>query len=50
MKTKGYQIVLSFLLFFASSGTGFAALVDFEGLGLKNGDSIPSIGVVSFTY
>jgi hypothetical protein len=49
MKTKGYQIVLALLLSIVSSGPGFAALVDFEGLGLKNGDSIPLIGVASFT-
>ena len=49
MKTKAYQIVLAFLLFFASSGTAFAALVNFEGLDLNNGDLVPTIGVASFT-
>jgi len=49
MKTKAYQIVLALLLFLASSGTSFSAMIDFEGLGLKKGDTIPTIGIASFT-
>jgi hypothetical protein len=49
MMTKAYQIVLALLLFFASSGTGFPFTVNFEGLGLNSGDSVPTIGVASFT-
>ena len=49
MKTKGYQIVLALLFSIASSGTAFAALVNFEGLGLNSGYAVPSIGIASFT-
>jgi hypothetical protein len=49
VKTKYYQIVLALLLSIASSGTAFAALVNFEGLGLNSGDAVPSIGIASFT-
>jgi hypothetical protein len=44
---KRYLAILVSLLVFLSSTTAWAALIDFEGLGLSAGDAIPGIGIVT---
>ena len=48
MKTRCLKVALFLFLFFTYSTTASAVLIDFEGLGLTVGGSVPSIGIASF--